>query len=189
MREIRKSGSEGGGTTPELPTPIVSSSPQSLLRQIGVPRLCQVVVPLAQIYRFWSFLFGIGGCTVATCREQALVTRPQPCSADQHDGAEQVDIYRTQPTSPELTPIHQRHYFLRRQDREPLEVLKEDQHTVALLDRPERQFLDHSRMTSDQVVTEKRNKRRLGGMEVVNPDRSIDQDHLAPSRRRGAAVA
>jgi hypothetical protein len=76
-----------------------------------------------------------------------------------------------------------------RQDREPLEVLKEDQHTVALFDRPKRQFLDHSTMTSDHVVTEERNERRFGGMEVVNPDRSINQDHLAPSRRRGAAVA
>jgi hypothetical protein len=100
-----------------------------------------------------------------------------------------VDIRRTQSTPPQLTPIHQRYYFLMRQEREPVEVLEEDQHTIALLDRPKRQFLDHSRMTSDQVVTEKRNKRRLGGMEVVNPDRSIDQDHLAPSRRRGAAVA
>jgi hypothetical protein len=70
-----------------------------------------------------------------------------------------------------------------------LEVLKEDQHTVALLDRAKRQLLDHNTMTSDQVVTEEPNERRLGGMEVVNPDRRIDQDHLAPSRRRGAAVA
>ena len=44
------------------------------------------------------------------------------------------------------------------QDREPLEVLKEGQHTVALLDRPKRQFLNHSTMTSDLVVTEKGNE-------------------------------
>jgi hypothetical protein len=44
-------------------------------------------------------------------------------------------------------------------------------------------------MTSDLVVTEERNECRLRGMEVVDPDRSVDQDHLAPSRRRGAAVA
>jgi hypothetical protein len=136
-----------------------------------------------------SSLFDVSGSAVPTCREQPLVTRPQPCSADQHDGAEQVDIRRTQSTPPKLTPIHERHYFLMRQDREPLEVLKEDQHTVALLDRPKRQFLDHSTMTSNQVVTEEHSERRLGGMEVVDPDRSIDQDHLAPSRRRGAAVA
>ena len=69
-----------------------------------------------------------------------------------------MDIYRTQSTPPELTPIHQRHHFLMRQDREPLEALKEGQHTVALLDRPKRQFLDHSTMTSDLVVTEERNE-------------------------------
>ena len=68
------------------------------------------------------------------------------------------DIHRTQSTPPELTPIHQRHHFLMRQDREPLEALKEGQHTVALLDRPERQFLDHSTMTSDLIVTEERNE-------------------------------
>jgi hypothetical protein len=45
-----------------------------------------------------------------------------------------------------------------RQDREPLEVFKEGQYTVALLDRPERQFLDHSTMTSDLVVMEERNE-------------------------------
>lgn len=31
--------------------------------------------------------------------------------------------------------------------------------------------------------------RRPGGVAVVNTGRSIDQDHLAPSRRRGTAVA
>ena len=69
-----------------------------------------------------------------------------------------MDIHRTQSTPPELTPIHQRHHFLMRQDREPLEALKEGQHTVALPDRPERQFLDHSTMTSDLVVMEERNE-------------------------------
>ena len=67
-------------------------------------------------------------------------------------------IRRAQSTAPKLTPIHQRHHFLMRQDREPLEALKEGQHTVALLDRPERQFLDHSTMTSDLIVTEERNE-------------------------------
>ena len=75
-----------------------------------------------------SILFDTGGSTAATCREQPLVTRPQSCSADQHDGAEQVYIHRTQPTAPKLTPIHQRHHFFMRQDREPLEALKEGQH-------------------------------------------------------------
>jgi hypothetical protein len=60
---------------------------------------------------------------------------------------------------------------------------------AALLDRRERQFLDHSTMASDLVVIEERSERRLGGMEVVDPDRGVDQDHVAPSRRRGAAVA
>ena len=67
-------------------------------------------------------------------------------------------IHRTQSTPPKVTPIHQRHHFLMRQDREPLETLKEGQHTVALLDRPERQFLDDSTMTSDLIVTEERNE-------------------------------
>src|ERR1700761_5237849 len=44
-------------------------------------------------------------------------------------------------------------------------------------------------MTSDLVVTKERNEQRLGGMEVVDPDRGVDQDHVASSRRRGAAVA
>src|ERR1700744_5458851 len=44
-------------------------------------------------------------------------------------------------------------------------------------------------MTSDLVVTKERNEQRLGGMEVVHPDRGGDQDHVASSRRRGAAVA
>ncbi len=67
-------------------------------------------------------------------------------------------IHRTQSTAPKLTLIHQRHHFLMRQDREPLEALKEGQHMAALLDRPERQFLDHSTMTSDLILTEERNE-------------------------------
>lgn len=67
-------------------------------------------------------------------------------------------IHRAQSTPPELTPIHQRHRFLVCQGREPLEALKEGQYTGALLDRTERQFLDHSTMTSDLVVTEKGNE-------------------------------
>jgi len=69
-----------------------------------------------------------------------------------------MHIHRAQSTPPELTPIHQRHHFLVCQGREPLEALKEGQYTGALLDRPERQFLDHSTMTSDLVVTEKGNE-------------------------------
>jgi len=69
-----------------------------------------------------------------------------------------MDIHRTQSTTPQLTPSHQRHHLLVRQDREPVEALEEGQHTVALLDRPERHFLDHSTMTSDLVVSEKRNE-------------------------------
>ncbi len=67
-------------------------------------------------------------------------------------------IHGTQSTPPKLTPIHQRHHFLMRQDREPREALKEGQHPVASLDRPERQFLDHGTMTSDLIVTEERNE-------------------------------
>jgi hypothetical protein len=39
-----------------------------------------------------------------------------------------------------------------------------------LLDRPERQFLDHSTMTSSLVVTQERDEGRFRGMEVVDPD-------------------
>ena len=67
-------------------------------------------------------------------------------------------IRRAQPTPPELTLSHQRHHFLLREDREPLEAFKEGQYMVALLDRPERQFLDHSTMTSDLVLMEERNE-------------------------------
>ena len=67
-------------------------------------------------------------------------------------------IHRTQFTPPKLTPVHQRHHFVMCQDREPLEALKGGQHSVALLDRSERQFLDHSRMASDLILTEERNE-------------------------------
>jgi hypothetical protein len=37
-------------------------------------------------------------------------------------------------------------------------AIRESATSVGLLDRPERQFLDHSTMTSDLVVTEERNE-------------------------------
>ena len=69
-----------------------------------------------------------------------------------------MHVYRAQSTTPELTRIHQRHQFLVRQDREPVETLEEGQHAVALLDRPERKFLYHAAMTSDLVVSQERNE-------------------------------
>jgi len=55
-------------------------------------------------------------------------------------------------------PIYQCHNFLMRQNWETLETLEEGQHPVALLDRPERQFLDHCTMTADLIVVEERNE-------------------------------
>ena len=67
-------------------------------------------------------------------------------------------IHRTQSAPPELTPIHQRPHFLMRQDRESPEALKEGQDPVALLDRTEREFLNHAAMTSDLIVTQECNE-------------------------------
>src|ERR1700759_715932 len=105
-----------------------------------------------------SGLFDIGGSPVPTGREKTPVARPQPSSADQHDGAGQIYIHRTQSTSPQVAPVNQRHHLLMGDDREPLEALEESQHLVAWPDRPERQFLDHSSMTSDLIVMEQRDE-------------------------------
>jgi hypothetical protein len=70
-----------------------------------------------------------------------------------------------------------------------VEVGQQFEHDVSLLDRTERQFLDHVRMTTNLVNAQKFDKLGLVNMQVVNPDRSVDQDHRDGARRRGAAVA
>jgi hypothetical protein len=64
------------------------------------------------------------------------------------------------------------------------------QHLGALGDAAQRDLADHVRMRQHFAAIEQRDQLRIDGAEMVDPDRSIDQDHASarPATRRRLRV-
>jgi hypothetical protein len=56
-----------------------------------------------------------------------------------------------------------------RDRREPTEIGQQIEHGVALLDRPERQFLDDQGMAADFVVGQQADETRLRHVQMIDP--------------------
>jgi hypothetical protein len=68
------------------------------------------------------------------------------------------------------------------------QIIKQCQDCVAITKRSQGQFANNHRMHAYVGIGQQRHKPTVRPMEVIDPDRGVDQDQRAP-RCRGAAVA
>lgn len=76
-----------------------------------------------------------------------------------------------------------------RNRRKLMEIGQQSEHDVSLLDRTECQLLDDQRVAADFVVGKQPDEPRLGGVQMVDPHRRVNEDQPADALRRGAADA
>src|SRR5699024_8795533 len=94
-----------------------------------------------------------------------------------------------QSSAPQLARVHEREHFVMTDRGELPQLGQQSQYARTLLDRAKRKPFGHSRMAPDVVVFQQLGELGLAVVQMVDPYRGIDQNHAAPSRRRGAATA
>lgn len=81
-----------------------------------------------------------------------------------------MNINCTQTTSPQPPCAREVQHLCMLDDRKLVEVRKEIEHHISLLDRSERQLLDNQRMAPHAVIAEKGDKRALRTVQMIDPN-------------------
>src|ERR1700680_1520556 len=84
--------------------------------------------------------------------------------------------------------IDEMHHLLVRSDGRLRQFVHGAKDDIGLPQIAEGELAQNIRMPENLAAVEQPTQRVIAGPQMVDPDRSVDQDHLARNRRRGAAA-
>lgn len=111
-----------------------------------------------------------------SCLPKALIARPELVRWAEAKAGQEVRIYQAQTSTVEAVSIDQVHHLLVRCRRHRFESSQQGKRSGPVPDRAQCQFAHDHGMHADERRTEQELQRLLGPMEVVNPDRRVDED-------------
>jgi hypothetical protein len=88
-----------------------------------------------------------------------------------------VGVDQAQPLSIQMILVYEVQNLFVGRYRHRREVCQELEECLAFAERAEREFADHHRVLSDQGSIERIDEGVVGAMQVVDPDRRINEDH------------
>src|SRR3972149_7798162 len=94
-----------------------------------------------------------------------------------------IDI--TDTPAHQAVPFDEEQYLVIGGDRNSRKILQQGQNRFAVLQIATGEFADDKRMRQRPAGVQQFHQRRLTGAQVVNPNRTINQDHAGSDRRRG----
>ncbi len=142
-------------------------------RKTGKPR----TVPVIYIEEGDRFVIAAAYSCSDTDPTWWLVPRPELRAVHRRDRTEEVDIDRAQSSAPQTAMFNDMENFEVRDRRELMEIGQQNEHVVALLDRTECQLFDDQVMAANCVVGQQADEMRLGGVQMIDPYRRINENH------------
>jgi len=116
---------------------------------------------------------------------QALISCPQPRPRRQPDRCKQVSIDIADAAPKEFPLVNEMEHLRIRGNVDLRQFAHGAKHSVAPTQIAERQFPDDERVRHHLPAVEEPRQAAVADTQMVDPDRGIDQDHLAADRRRG----
>jgi predicted nucleic acid-binding protein len=121
-------------------------------------------------------------------RSQAPIVRPQFAVPGQQRGRQQVGIDIADAAPEQRMTIDQAEHFLVLGNDRLRQVAQVAEKGIPRSQIAEREFADHKRVSEDLASVEERRELLIACVQMLDPDRCIDQDHSGFGRRRGIGL-